>query len=125
VYLCRLLRKKKQALLRRKKHVKKSISGSSDRPRLTVFRSGKHIYAQVIDDMAGVTLASASTLSKSLKDDIKNGSNKVAAEKVGAAVAKEALNVGIKCVKFDRNGYLFHGRVKALADSARKEGLVF
>lgn len=119
------IKKKRQSRMRRKKHVRKKLYGSPDRPRLSVFRSGKHMYAQIIDDVSGVTLASASTLCKSLKGEVKCGGNKEAAEKVGILIAKEALNVGIKCVKFDRNGFLYHGRVKALADSARKEGLVF
>lgn len=119
------IQRKRQSRERRKKHVRKKIFGTPDRPRLSVFRSGRHIYAQIIDDMAGVTLASASTRSASVKDDIVVGSNKAAAEQIGVAVAKEAMNVGIKCVTFDRNGYLFHGRVKALAEAARKEGLVF
>lgn len=119
------IQKKRQSHMRRKKHVRKKAFGFPERPRLSVFRSGKHIYAQIIDDVSGVTLASANTLNKSVRSDLKNGGNKAAAEKVGAAIAKEALNVGIKCVKFDRNGFLYHGRVKALADSARKEGLVF
>ncbi len=119
------LSKKEQSHLRRKKHIRNKLFGYPDRPRLSVYRSGKHIYAQIIDDVSGLTLASANTLNKSIKNDVKNGGNKKAAEKVGSAIAKEALNVGIKCVKFDRNGFLFHGRVKALADSARKEGLVF
>lgn len=119
------IKKKRLARLRRKKHVRKRIFGFPDRPRLSVFRSGRHMYAQIIDDLSGVTLVSANTMNKAIKSEIKNGCNKDAAEKVGAAVAKQAISVGIKCVKFDRNGYLYHGRVKALADSARKEGLVF
>lgn len=119
------IQRKRQSRERRKKHVRKKIFGTPDRPRLSVFRSGRHIYAQVIDDLAGVTLASSSTRANSIKEGIAFGGNKVAAEKIGVAVAKEAMNVGIKCVTFDRNGYLFHGRVKALAEAARKEGLVF
>jgi len=92
---------------------------------MTVYRSGRHIYVQLIDDFAGVTLASASTRAKSLRESVSNGSNVAAAAVVGEAVAKEALNVGIKCVSFDRNGYRYHGRVKALADAARKAGLAF
>lgn len=92
---------------------------------MSVFRSGRHIYAQVIDDAAGLTLVSASTRSKTLRDKIAKTGNKKAAEMVGEAVAKEAIGVGIKCVCFDRGPYKFHGRVKSLADSARKAGLVF
>lgn len=90
-----------------------------------MFRSKRHIYAQVIDDMVGATLASASTRTKSLRDQLPKTGNKKAAELVGEALAKQALGVGIKCVCFDRNRYKFHGRVKALADGARKGGLAF
>lgn len=92
---------------------------------MTIFRSNKHVYAQVIDDVAGATLVSASTRGKAIRDDIGYGGNIKAAEKIGAEVAKEAMSVGIKCVCFDRNGYRFHGRCKALAESAKKAGLVF
>jgi len=115
----------KKAALRRKYHVRKKVSGTPDRPRLSVFRSNRHIYAQIIDDTAGATLASASTKSKSLRDQVQYGGGVKAAEVVGEAIAKQALGVGIKCVCFDRNRYRFHGRVKALAESARKAGLVF
>lgn len=115
----------RKAASRRKYHVRKKIFGTRERPRLTVFRSNKNIYAQIIDDVAGVTLISASTRSGSLRDQLKNGGDKKAAAVVGESLAKEAIGVGIKCVCFDRNGYKFHGRCKALADSARKAGLVF
>jgi len=105
--------------------VRKRVFGTPDRPRLLVFRSNRHIYAQIIDDDAGATLASASTVAKGLRDQVTNTGNKKAAEIVGEAVAKQALGVGIKCVCFDRNRYKFHGRVKALAEAARKAGLVF
>jgi len=105
--------------------VRKSVFGTPDRPRLLVFRSNRHIYAQIIDDAAGATLASASTVAKGLRDQLTNTGNKKAAEIVGEAVAKQALGVGIKCVCFDRNRYKFHGRVKTLAEAARKTGLVF
>jgi large subunit ribosomal protein L18 len=114
-----------RAAQRRKFHVRKKVSGTPERPRLSVFRSGRHIYAQVIDDAAGLTLVSASTRSKTLRDKIAKTGNKKAAEMVGEAVAKEAIGVGIKCVCFDRGPYKFHGRVKSLADAARKAGLVF
>lgn len=114
-----------KASLRRKYHVRKKVFGSPERPRLSVFRSNRHIYAQVIDDIAGATLASASTRTKALREQLTNACNKKAAEIVGEAVAKQALGVGIKCVCFDRNRYKFHGRVKAFADTARKAGLVF
>ena len=117
--------KVKRATLRRRYHVRKKVFGTPDRPRLSVFRSNRHIYAQIIDDTAGATLASASTRSKSLHDGLPNAGNRKAAEIVGEAVAKQALGVGIKCVCFDRNRYKFHGRVRALAEAARKAGLVF
>ena len=116
---------KKRAVVRRKYHIRKKAFGTGDRPRLTVFRSNRHIYAQIIDDVAGVTLASASTRIKGLKDSIDHGGNIKAAQAVGEAVAKEAIRMGIKCVCYDRNGYKYHGRAKALADSAREAGLAF
>jgi len=115
----------KKARQRRKYRSRRKIFGTPERPRLSVFRSARHIYAQVVDDYAGVTLASASTRSKSLRDEIGKAGDKAAAEAVGTAVAKQAVNVGIKCVTFDRNRYRYHGRVKALADAARKAGLAF
>ena len=115
----------RKAALRRKRHVRKKIFGTPDRPRLSIFRSNRHVYVQIIDDVAGVTLASASTRAKGLRGQLANGGSKKAAEVVGEAVAKQALGVGIKCVCFDRNRYKFHGRTKALAEAARKTGLVF
>ena len=116
----------KKARIRRKYRARRKIFGTPDRPRLSVFRSSRHIYAQVIDDIAGVTLASASTRSKALRKDVsKGGGNKAAAEVVGTAIAKQATGVGIKCVSFDRNRYRYHGRVRALAEAARKAGLAF
>lgn len=105
--------------------IRKKISGTPERPRLNVYRSNQHIYAQLIDDTKGVTLVSASTLDAELKDVIENGGNVEAAEKVGALIAKRALEKGIKEVVFDRGGYPYHGRVKALAEAARQEGLQF
>ena len=119
------LDKVRKARLRRKYHVRKKVFGTPDRPRLSVFRSNRHIYAQIIDDVAGVTLASASTMSKELRQHLSKTGNKEAARAVGEAVAKQALNVGIRYVRFDRNHYKFHGRVQALAEAARKAGLVF
>ncbi len=115
----------RKAASRRRYHVRKKIFGTSERPRLSVFRSNKNIYVQIIDDVAGVTLVSASTRSPGLRDQLKNGGDIKAAAAVGESIAKEAAGVGIKCVRFDRNGYKFHGRCKALADSAKKAGLVF
>ena len=117
--------KLKKAALRRKYHVRKKVFGTPDRPRLLVFRSNRHIYAQIIDDVAGATLASACTRTKGMQDQLPNAGNKKAAEIIGESVAKQALGVGIKCVRFDRNRYKFHGRVKALAEGARKAGLAF
>ena len=114
-----------KAALRRKYHTRKKIFGTPDRPRLTVFRSNRHIYAQIIDDTAGATLACASTKSKALSGQVDKTGNKKAAEIVGEAIAKQALGVGIKCVCFDRNKYKFHGRVETLAKAARKAGLSF
>ena len=115
----------KKARERRRHRARKKIFGTRERPRLSVFRSDRHIYAQIIDDIAGITLVSASTCSKNLQDQISYGGNKKAAEIVGTAIAKEAVSVGIKAVSFDRNRYRYHGRVKSLADAARKTGLVF
>ncbi len=117
--------KAKKAALRRKYHVRKRVFGTPDRPRLSVFRSNRHIYAQIIDDVAGATLISASTRAKGLREQLPNSGDKKAAEAIGQAVAKQALGVGIKCVCFDRNRYKYHGRVRALAEAVRKAGLVF
>ncbi len=105
--------------------IRKNLSGTPDMPRLCVFRSNKNIFAQIIDDVNGVTLASASTIDKELKADIKYGGNKEAAKAVGEALAKRALEKGIDTVCFDRGGFLYHGRVKELADGAREAGLKF
>ena len=111
--------------VRRKRHarVRAKLSGTSARPRLNVFRSNKHIYAQLVDDTKGVTLASASTLDKEL--NLESSSNIEAAKKVGELVAKRAVEKGITAVVFDRGGYLYHGRIQALADAARENGLQF
>ena len=113
---------KNAARLRRHRRVRGKISGTAERPRLDVFRSSKHIYAQIIDDVAGVTLVSASTVEKGFEG---NGGNVEAAKKVGATVAERALKKGIEDVVFDRGGYIYHGRVKALAEGAREGGLKF
>jgi len=98
---------------------------SGERPRLSVFRSSKHIYAQIIDDQNGVTLAAASSLESDVKGDLKTGADKAAASAVGKLIAERATKAGITEVVFDRGGYIFHGRVKALADAAREGGLSF
>ena len=113
----------KKTRQRRNWRSRRKVLGTADRPRLVVFRSGRHIYAQIIDDLAGVTLASASTCSKAVRDGISYGGNQAAAKTVGSAIAKQAGDVGIKAVCFDRNGYKYHGRVKALAEAAREAGL--
>jgi large subunit ribosomal protein L18 len=110
---------------RRKLRIRKKISGTGAKPRLSVFRTARHIYAQVIDDTDGRTLAHASTLSKDLKGSLEEGNKTDAAKKVGALVAKICLSKQIAEVVFDRNGYLYHGRVSALADAAREGGLKF
>ena len=110
---------------RRKMRIRKKAKGTDDRPRLSIFRSSKHIYVQVINDVTGLTVASASTMSKDLRDGLGEGKKTDAARKVGALVAEQCKAAGITKVVFDRNGYLFHGRVKALADAARKAGLSF
>lgn len=111
--------------LKRKKRVRAKIRGTEDRPRLNVFRSHKHIYAQVILDTKGETIISASTLSPELKGTIKYSGNTDAAKKVGELIAKKCIEKGIRKVVFDRNGYLYHGRVRALAEGARAGGLNF
>ncbi|MDX2073139.1 MAG: 50S ribosomal protein L18 [Alphaproteobacteria bacterium] len=118
---------KSKALAERRKaririQIRKKATG---RVRLSVFRSGKHIYAQLIDDTKGTTLASASTLDKDLKGQVKSASTVEAAKAVGSAIAKKGKEAKVKEVVFDRGGYLFHGRVKALADAARENGLSF
>jgi large subunit ribosomal protein L18 len=110
---------------RRKFRIRNKISGTDERPRLTVFRSARHIYAQVVDDVDGRTIAAASTLSRDLKGTLESDSKTDAAKKVGALVAKICLEKKVEKVVFDRNGYLYHGRVKALADAAREAGLNF
>ena len=113
---------KNKARLTRHKRVRAKISGTAERPRLNVFRSTNNIYAQLIDDVKGVTLASASTVEKGFEG---NGGNKDAARKVGALIAERAAGKGITEVVFDRGGYIFHGRVKELAEGAREGGLEF
>ena len=111
-----------KARLKRHRRVRAKISGTAERPRLNVFRSSKHIYAQLIDDVNGVTLASASSMDKSFEG---NGGNADGARKVGEMIAKNAADKGISEVVFDRGGYLYHGRVQALAEGARENGLKF
>ena len=110
---------------RRKLRIRKKVNGTAERPRLSVFRSAKHIYAQVIDDATGKTLAHASTLSKDLKGTLEEDNKVQAAKKVGALIAKICKSKKIDRVVFDRNGYLYHGRVSALAQASREAGLEF
>lgn len=111
--------------IRKHERVRKKITGTPERPRLNVFRSLNHIYAQIIDDVAGNTLVAASTLDGALKGEFSYGGNKNAAKAVGALIARKAIDKGIKTVVFDRGGYLYHGRVKELAEGAREGGLEF
>lgn len=111
--------------VRRRDRVRRRIRGTDARPRLSVFRSGKHIYAQVISDQTGRTLAAASTMSPSLRDDLKKTGNCDAAKQVGSLLASICRERGIQHVVFDRNGFGYHGRLKALADAAREAGLQF
>ena len=118
-------KEKQLRLQRRQWSVRNSLSGTQDRPRLAVFRSDKHIYAQLIDDLAGKTLASAASTSGEVRGELKNGGNVAAAKLVGKAIAERAKAAGISKVAFDRGGRKYHGRVKALADAAREGGLKF
>ena len=117
--------KSRKARQRRHRRIRMKISGTNEVPRLNVFRSASHIYAQVIDDVAGNTLVSASTLDKQLASDLEGKNKKAQSVVVGKAVAERAAAAGIKQVVFDRGGYLYHGRVKALAEGAREGGLEF
>ncbi|MCC6217053.1 MAG: 50S ribosomal protein L18 [Polyangiaceae bacterium] len=114
-----------QGRARRKLRIRRKINGTAERPRLTVFRSARHIYAQVVDDARGVTVAHASTLSNDLATTLSEDDKTAAARKVGALIARVCLERKIDKVVFDRNGYLYHGRVKALAEAAREAGLQF
>ena len=116
---------RKPKIQKRHRTIRLKVSGTAEFPRLAVYRSTKHIYAQLIDDVNHVTLASASSSDKDLKEQLKHGGNIEAAKVVGAAIAKKAKAKGIECVVFDRGGFLYHGRVAALADAAREAGLMF
>lgn len=115
-----------EARLKRKKRVRKKVKGTPERPRLSVFKSSKHIYAQVIDDERAGTLLGASSMSKDIRGQVKGkGGNREGAAIVGEIVAKKAMEKGISKVVFDRNGFLYHGRIRLLAEAARKQGLEF
>lgn len=116
---------RKESIRRRHARVRRSVTGTAERPRLAVFRSNQHIYAQVIDDTRHHTLASASTLEPDLRSELATGANCEASAKVGRLVAERAMAQGIKQIVFDRGGNLYHGRIKALADAAREVGLEF
>ncbi len=116
---------RRNARLKRKARVRRKVLGAAARPRLCVFRSAKHIYAQIIDDTTGTTLAAVSTLNQEVGEGLKSCGNAEAANAVGKSIAQRALEKDIKEVVFDRNGFLYHGRVKALADGAREAGLLF
>ncbi len=122
-----MINKKDKNIIRKGRHirVRNKISGTAEKPRLNVFRSTSHIYAQIVDDVKGVTLVSASTLAGSLKKDIEGKTKQEAAKLVGAEIARQALANGIEQVVFDRGGYLYTGRVQKLADGAREAGLKF
>ncbi len=119
------LNQKEKARRARKKRVRGKVYGSPDEPRLSVFRSQKHIYAQLINDVEAHTVAAASTLSSEIRKQLKSASDVEAAKKVGELIAKKASEKGIESVVFDRNGYRYHGRVKAVAEAAREGGLKF
>ncbi len=116
---------KQTRLQRRKWSVRSKLFGTPERPRLSVYRSGKHIYAQLVDDHAGRTLATASSLVADVRGELKSGANIAAAQAVGRAIAERAKAAGVTTVAFDRGGRMYHGRVKALADAAREGGLQF
>jgi large subunit ribosomal protein L18 len=122
-----MIKKPNKNDIRLRKHVRvrKKVSGTSERPRLNVFRSLKNIYVQIIDDTTGQTLVSASSLDAAVKGKLANGGNKDAAKEVGKLIGQKAVEKGIKQVVFDRGGYLYHGRVKELAEGAREAGLDF
>ncbi len=119
------LKRKHQRRMRRIFRVRKKISGTAERPRLCVYRSLRHIYAQLIDDSTGKTLTTVSTLTPQLRDEIKGKRKIEQAEAVGKFIAQKAKELGVEKVVFDRHGYKYHGRIKALAEAARKNGLIF
>ena len=123
--MAKTLSRKAALLSRRKRRVRKAVGQGNARPRLTVYKSLKHIYAQIIDDESGKTLVAASTMGRDLRDDLKKTSDVDAAKAVGAALGRKAVAREITKVAFDRNGYTYHGKVKALADAAREAGLEF
>lgn len=119
------LENRKEKVQKRHQSIRVKLSGTTEAPRLAVYRSTKHIYAQLIDDVKGVTIASASSIDKDLREKLGHGGNIDAAKAVGEAIAKKALKAGVKNVVFDRGGFLYHGRIAAVADAAREAGLNF
>ena len=122
-----MIKKESRSKVRAKKHlrIRNRFSGTAERPRLAVFRSNNHMYAQIIDDTVGNTLVSACTLDKEVKDAVEKTNNVDAAAQVGTVIAKKALDKGITTVVFDRGGFIYQGKIKALADAAREAGLTF
>lgn len=122
-----MIKKSDKNQLRKKKHmrIRNKITGTPERPRLNVYKSSKNVYAQIIDDTKGITIVSASSVDTALKGSVKYGGNIEAAKEVGKLIAQRAVEKGVKLVVFDRGGYVYHGRVKELADAARAEGLEF
>jgi large subunit ribosomal protein L18 len=122
-----MVKKESRSEIRAKKHrrIRNNLAGTAERPRLAVFRSNNHMYAQIIDDTVGNTLVSASTLDKDVKDAVEKTNNVDAAATVGTVIAKKALDKGITTVVFDRGGFIYQGKIKALADAAREAGLTF
>ena len=122
-----MIKKQSRSKVRAKKHLKlrNHISGTAEKPRLSVFRSNNHMYAQIIDDTVGNTLVSASTLQKDVKAELEKTNNVEAAAYLGTVIAKKAIEKGITSVVFDRGGFIYHGKIKALADAAREAGLNF
>ena len=120
-----MAKNKEDKRVRRKASIRKKVNGTSERPRLTVFRSAKHIYVQIVDDVAQRTLLTASTLDEAIVKDLAGLKKTDRAKKIGAAIAEKCKAKGIDKVVFDRNGYIYHGRVQALADAAREAGLKF
>lgn len=116
---------KRKARLKRKKRIRKRVHGTTDRPRLSVFRSKKHIYAQLIDDAVGHTITSASSVEAMMRDRPENKSKISAANQIGKLIAERAAGKGVTKIVFDRNGFLYHGRIKAVSDGAREAGLEF
>ena len=120
-----MLNLRTQARLKRKKRIRKKLVGTGNRPRLCVFRSARHIYAQVIDDSRGQTLAAASSMEKDVRDNPESKNKVTAANNVGKIIGQRAIEKGLKKVVFDRNGFLYHGRIKAVSEGAREAGLEF